>query len=280
MLALTLLIAVLYGYGTVRVWRRVGFDHGVQLRQVICFAIAIVVLVGATIPPFDRICDALFSAHMSQHMLLTIVAPPFLVLGAPELAITWAIPRTPRVAVARWAMKEKRLRWPWAKIKSPFVATAIHGVIIWLWHAPQLYEGALANEGLHSLEHFSFVGSAALMWWSILHPVRSRRAGYAIGILMLFITTMHTGALGALFTLSHRVWYSSHLATTASYGMTPLEDQQLAGLIMWVAGGLLYVVAMSALFVAWLRATSRRRTVADQHSLHPGGKTSVPAMPW
>jgi hypothetical protein len=162
-----------------------------------------------------------------------------------------------RRAVLRWWRDRRWLFALWSATVAPAIAWAIHAVAVWSWHAPRLYEWALRNGAVHALEHACFLGTGMLIWWRILYPRQPRRAGYAVGILVLFATAMQTGLLGALLTLSHRTWYGAQSADAGGWGLTALEDQQIAGLTMWVVGGLLYVVAMSVLFLAWLGVNAR-----------------------
>jgi cytochrome c oxidase assembly factor CtaG len=219
------------------------------------------VLALALVSPLDALAEQLFSAHMTQHVLLAVVAPPLIVAGAPVTAALWLIPATARKRLVRWI---KRLGWPvaiWGSLTAPMLAWALHAVAMWSWHVPRLYTFALNDRVAHAAEHLSFAGTASLMWWGFLYPRRSRRAAYALGIGALFFTMLHSGALGALLTLSHRVWFPLHAAGEAAFGITPLEDQQLAGLVMWILGGLLYLAAMSVLFMAWMQAAERRDAI-------------------
>ncbi|MFI5227529.1 MAG: cytochrome c oxidase assembly protein [Gemmatimonadales bacterium] len=258
--AMALLLAA-YGTGVRRAWRHAGAGRGIRRAQVAWFAAAVAVLVIALVSPLDTMGEQLFAAHMTQHMLLAVIVPPLLVCGAPELAFLWMLPGGPRrrlmCALRQWTP----VRRSWLAITAPAIAWLIHAAAIWSWHAPRLYELALRSDVAHAAEHLSFVGTGVLLWWAIVHPRGQRRTAYAVGILTLFATAAQMGILGALLTLSHRAWYPAQSAGAAAWGFTSLEDQQLAGLIMWVPGGLLYVAAMSVLFLAWVEgpATARRR---------------------
>lgn len=140
----------------------------------------------------------------------------------------------------------------WAVIGHPLTATILHGAALWLWHAPALYTAALANETVHRLEHLSFFFTGLLFWWTLLHgrgPGRGERIRDATGIGCLFLTVLHSGVLGALLTLSTHVWYPAQVQFSADFGLSPIEDQQLAGVLMWVPMGALYTGA--ALFFAY-----------------------------
>jgi putative membrane protein len=147
-------------------------------------------------------------------------------------------------------------------LTSPLTAWALHGLAIWVWHVPALYELAVRNEAVHALQHAMFVGTAALFWWGMVYG-RYGRAGYGAAVFYVFTTTVHTGLLGAILTLAHSPLYPEYAATAAAHGMDPLEDQQLAGLIMWVPAGLVLTMLGIALFVAWLGEAERRARQAE-----------------
>ncbi|HEY9226146.1 MAG TPA: cytochrome c oxidase assembly protein [Gemmatimonadaceae bacterium] len=252
------MLAGVYAGGTCVAWRHAGRGRSVRRWQVWCFAGGLLTLVIALASPLDAAADRLFSAHMAQHVLLAIVAPPLLVAGAPLTAALWLLPLESRKDLVQWIRQFEWLAALWPLLTAPLIAWALHAIAMWAWHVPRLYTLALNNPLAHVAEHLSFVGTAGLMWWGFLYPRRSRRAAYALGIGALFLTMLHSGALGALLTLSHRVWFPVHAAGAASFGITPLDDQRLAGLIMWVPGGLLDLAAMSVLFLAWMRTAERR----------------------
>jgi putative membrane protein len=232
---------ILYGAGLARLWRQAGGRRGIGAWQAAAFGSGWVALVAALVSPLDALGTRLFSAHMVQHELLMIVAAPLLVLGRPLAAWTWAL--SPRHR--RWvgsATRWERLSRLWSALTRPLTAWALHAVALWLWHVPQLFDAALHSEGLHILQHASFLLTALLFWWAVLGgDPRSRSNGFAM--LSLFTTMMHTGALGALLALAPTPWYPSYVATAAALGFDPVEDQQMGGLVMWVPGGLAYLLA-------------------------------------
>jgi cytochrome c oxidase assembly factor CtaG len=120
-----------------------------------------------------------------------------------------------------------------------------------------LFQATLESEFVHTLQHLSFLLSALLFWWALIHGRRGLM-GYGAAVLYMFTTSIHSGVLGALITFSSSVWYPAYAATTSSWGLTPLEDQQLGGLIMWIPAGLVYIFAGLALFAGWLRESERR----------------------
>jgi cytochrome c oxidase assembly factor CtaG len=132
----------------------------------------------------------------------------------------------------------------------------LYGVALWVWHIPVLYDYALEHESVHVAQHLCFFGTATLFWWGITHGPRGR-AGYGAAVVYVFITAVHGAVLGALLTVSPGVWYTPYL-TTHTNGLTPLEDQQLAGLLMWVPAGLAFAAGGLFLFAEWLRQSDRR----------------------
>jgi putative membrane protein len=140
---------------------------------------------------------------------------------------------------------------------TPIAAWAIHGAALWVWHVPLLFQATLRSNLVHTLQHVSFLGSALLFWWALIHGPRGLM-DYGVGILYLFTTSIHSGVLGALITFARQVVYPVYNESTRSWGLTPLEDQQLGGLIMWVPAGLVYIVAGLALCAGWMRESERR----------------------
>jgi putative membrane protein len=184
---------------------------------------------------------------MVQHLLLMLGAAPLVALGAPLTPILWSAPlaaRRPIAAIARVSF-----------MRSVTLALALHSLALWAWHIPGLYELALQNRAMHIFEHASYLGTAMIFWWAILH---AGRAAYGLGVLSVFGLALQSTILGALLTFAPRAWYSMHEAGVSAWGMTPLEDQQIAGLIMWVPGGSIYLACALGLFAAWLKESDRR----------------------
>ena len=234
-----------YAMGLRRLWTRAGRGHGVRRWECASFLVGWAVLALSLVSPLHALGSALLSAHMVQHELLMLVAAPLLVLGRPMVAALWAAPQSWRRGAGAVALRDV-VQSPWGWMTAPFAAAAIHAAAIWLWHAPGLYERAVRSEVLHALQHVAFIGTALLFWWALLHARRSRtRDGQAIAV--LFMTALHTGALGALLAFAPSLWYSVYAATTGPWGLSPLEDQQMAGMIMWIPGGGAYIIAGLAL---------------------------------
>jgi putative membrane protein len=132
----------------------------------------------------------------------------------------------------------------------PLEAWLAHGVVIWLWHVPVLFESTLRSNAMHALQHASFLGSALVFWSAIIRP--RRRASLGLSIIYLFTTAVHTSVLGALMTFARTPWYAAYASTAAAWGLSPAEDQQLAGLIMWIPASAAYLIAALIVIRRWL----------------------------
>jgi putative membrane protein len=193
---------------------------------------------------------------MAQHELMMLVGAPLLIAGRPLPVCMAGMTTSVRQRLAMVLQSAPAAR-PWRALTSPAVAWALHGAAVWIWHVPALYEAAAANEAIHALQHATFVGTAALFWWGMIYG-RYGRAGYGAAVFYVFTTTVHTGLLGAILTLATSSFYPGYAVTAAARGVDPVEDQQLAGLIMWVPAGIVLTVAGVALFAAWISAADHR----------------------
>jgi cytochrome c oxidase assembly factor CtaG len=238
-----------YLLGIRRLWRSAGRGHGITIRAAAAMAAGWVVLVLALTSPIDALGEQLFCMHMLQHELLLLVAAPLLVTGRPLAVAIWAFPpwarqRLGAIAASRPAAALRR--WVFA----PPVACVLHGATLWLWHAPLLFEWAIAYRWVHTLQHSSFVLSGILFWWVCWASPRARRR-CGVASLCQFATMLHSGALGALLAFSSVAWFPAYVDSAPRWGLSPLEDQQLGGLIMWIPGGIAYLVAALALLNRW-----------------------------
>jgi cytochrome c oxidase assembly factor CtaG len=245
----------LYLRGVRRLWRGAGGGSGIRRWEAFCYAGGWLALFVALVSPLHPMGEVLFSAHMTQHELLMLVAAPLVVLGRPVVAFLWAMPEGGARLVGGWG-KAAWFRRVWRVLTNPLAAWVIHAVALWVWHVPQLFEATLHSDLVHTLQHVCFLGSALLFWWALVHGPRGL-LGYGTAVLYLFTTSVHSGVLGALITFARGVLYPAYNETTQSWGLTALEDQQLGGLIMWVPAGLVYIVAGLALCAGWMRESER-----------------------
>ncbi|NLG70911.1 MAG: cytochrome c oxidase assembly protein [Chloroflexi bacterium] len=229
-----------YARGLRSYWLRSESGRSTLRRRALAFSTGWLALFTALVSPLDTLSSALFSAHMAQHILLMQVAAPLLVLGLSPAILAWCVPRSWRFVLTR-SHSFTGLQALWKLLSHPLVAWTLHVLALWVWHTPGLYQAALVNENLHALEHISFLGSGLLYWWSLLYTTRGEQLG--VRLLSLFTMGLQSGLLGALLTFSPQTWYTGQSAAAASWGLTPLSDQQLAGVLMWMPAGLIYLAA-------------------------------------
>ncbi|MGH2820741.1 MAG: cytochrome c oxidase assembly protein [Actinomycetota bacterium] len=265
LLAAAAVAGLAYGRGA-RALRAVGAGaRSLPRRRVVAFYAGLVVGTASITSPLGALSETLFSAHMIQHLLLMLLAAPLLVYGAPATVVPMALPRGPRVALHRPAWGIRRAR---RILCSALVVGTLYAAAMWAWHLPALYEWALRNEGAHTFEHAAFLSAAALFWWAVLEP--SRRIGFGAALLLTFATMLQSAALGALLTLASQPLYDAHAAGAEAWGLTLLQDQQLAGALMWVPPGIVYVSTMAVLLGRWLKHAERRTARAEVRSVTAG----------
>jgi cytochrome c oxidase assembly factor CtaG len=248
--------AFLYCFGLRQLWRSSSPGAGVRKLEAASFAGGWLTLVVALVSPLHALGGALFSAHMTQHELLISLAAPLLVLGRPLVPFVWALPLEWRRSLGK-ATRQRAVSGVWTALTRPAVAFLLHAAALWIWHLPRFYQATLTSELVHSMQHISFLVTALLFWWTVF-SARGGEFSRGLAVFFLFATVLQTGALGALLTFGGTVWYPAYAATTTAWGLTPLEDQQLGGLIMWIPGSIAYVVAALWIFAAWLRESERR----------------------
>ena len=249
LLALLGASAIGYGAGIRALWRKAGAGRGLRGAHVASFAAGWSVLALALASPLDALAARSFALHMVQHELLMTVAAPLLVLGRPLEAWAWAFPWfSQRVALALG--RSPAFTATWRGFTGLRGAWVLHAMAIWAWHVPSFFRAALADNGVHLVQHLVFLASALAFWWSVLSGARDK-AGPALA--SLFTTMLHTGALGAILAFAPTPLY---MDAPSVLGISALEDQQIGGLVMWVPGGLAYLVAALALTARVLRAPS------------------------
>jgi putative membrane protein len=255
MCAALLAAAGLYARGVSALWRRAGRGHGIRPWEAVAFAAGMGSLVVALVSPLDRLSDVSFAAHMAQHEILLVVAPALLVSGRSLFACLWGLPDRLRARVSRW-VGTIPVQTVWTWLTAPFLALIAYGLNLWLWHLPACFEATLHNEWIHGVEHGTFFITASLFFWALIHGGYGR-AAYGAAIVYVFLTSMHSGLLGALLTLAHAPWYHTYVERSTAWGIDPVEDQELAGLIMWIPASVLMVVLGLALAAAWIGESER-----------------------
>jgi cytochrome c oxidase assembly factor CtaG len=222
-----------------------------------CFAGALVALGVALISPLDAVSGALASAHMVQHLLLVLVAAPLLALAAPSSTLLRGSPLVVRQAGGRWRRRLGLTASDLRILRHPATVWLVHVGTLWFWHAAIPYDAALGNELVHVLEHASFLFTAWAFWRVVVGARGAGRVSPGFGVLLIFAMALQSVFLSVLLTFAQEPWYSGYAATTTLWGLAPLADQQLAGVIMWIPAGLVYLAAALTLMVTWIRATER-----------------------
>ena len=235
-------IAVLYCAGMLR-------GKEIPRRERISFALGFGILAIALISPLCNLSVALFSARIAQHIVLTLVAAPLIVLGSPlrALAVFW-----PRSAVRTLNLSPGQ---------DLLLSSVLFAICIWIWHAPGPYNATLQSNAVYWLMHLSTFGAALLLWTGLIRYGATNPGPVLAGG---FATAMQMSVLGAVLTFATRPLFIVHVGTTEVWQLSQLEDQQLGGLIMWVPGGLLLMAY--ALFAVWqlLRTSPSLRPLPSQ----------------
>jgi putative membrane protein len=234
-----------------------GPRRPVDTWRVRCFTAALVALVLALLSPLDALSGALASAHMVQHLLLLLVAAPLLALSAPSSAILRGSPLAVRRASGRWRRRLGLTHGNLGVLRHPAAVWLLSVGVLWFWHAAGPYGATLDNQLLHVLEHASFLVTAVLFWQVVAGVRGAARVSGGLAVLLVFAMAMQSVFLSVLLTFARTPWYSGYAKTTASWGLDPLTDQRLAGVIMWIPAGGIYLAAALVLLVTWIRATER-----------------------
>jgi cytochrome c oxidase assembly factor CtaG len=233
--------------------RRLAQRSTVERRRPWLFLGGLAVLALALMSPLHEGGESSFTLHMIEHELIMLVATFLLAASDAGGVLVWGLPAPLRRSLGgSW---KRPLTALWRRLTEPVTATIMQAVVLWVWHAPVLFDRALESDGWHIAQHLSFVTASLLFWVAMLKP---RRGGYLLSAACLFVTSLVEGLLGALMSLSASPWYSAYAAMNLSgIGIDPASDQQLAGLIMWIPGGLVHGGAALGLVYRWLSSEDR-----------------------
>jgi putative membrane protein len=242
-----LLVGVLYVAGIILLRSRQHAGSVVKAPALASALVGWLALFFALAWGLDAFSETSFAAHMAQHMLLISVAAPLLALARTGVPVTAAIAAMSPLLAASLSQPRKWLRL----CLLPSIAFALHGAVIWIWHAPLLFELALYYEWIHRLEHLSFFVTGYWYWSVLLRSGRSHGEGYGAAAMWSLSTLMHTGLLGALITFAPRPLYPAYIAAQGGIEAA-LQDQQLAGLLMWIPTGACYLLGGLGFAAAWM----------------------------
>ena len=220
--------------------------------QIFAFLLGASLMFLALVSPLDELGDSyLFSAHMVQHLFLTVVGPPLLLIGTPAWFVRPIVRNRALFAIMRF-------------LTYPAVAFVLFNADFFLWHAPALYNATLENQSIHILEHLTFIIFGLLNWWPIFSPSEDLpRLSIGGQILYLFLSGMPVVLLGAGLTFASPL-YAPYIAAPRVWGISAATDQQLGGLIMWVPGNIIYIIIMSALFLRWMQKKEKEEEAHER----------------
>ncbi len=212
----------------------------VSRGQLAAFTSGTLVLLIALLSPLDTLGDDyLFTAHMGQHVLLTLVAPPLLILGTPGWLFEPLVDHKRLYSIARF-------------LTNPYMAFASFNFVFAIWHVPALYEGALDSTPIHIVEHLAFIGTAVLTWWPVASPTPLLpRLAKPIQVLYLFLQSLPPTLLGAIICFANQPFYSFYMSAPRLWNLSVMEDQLYAGLVMWIGGSLIFLFALTIVFFKW-----------------------------
>jgi cytochrome c oxidase assembly factor CtaG len=217
-----------------------------------CWFLGLAVVALALLSPIGTFGAALFFVHMIEHLLLLLVAPPLLWLGAPLLPLLWAFPRQERRALGRLFREDHPVHRLFHLLTDAWVTSLLFFVAVALWHLPRFYDAAQGVTAVHGLEHGVFFGAAMLYWWPVIHPTGGRRRlGYGMSLLYLFAANVEGIIIGAPLTFATHVVYAYYADVPRVTSLTALDDQELGGLIMWVPTSLYWLGALVAVLIRW-----------------------------
>jgi putative membrane protein len=259
-------VAYFYAIGPLR--RRYQLGPPATSRQIAYFLLGTITLAVALVSPLDFIGDHyLFSAHMIQHMLLIVVAPPLWLLGTPG----WLLASL---------FRHEPVRRSTRVITNPIVAFLLLNATLYVWHVPPLYSAALTNEPLHIVEHLTYITLGVLFWWVILSPVEEAPpVSRGVAIIYLFLACQPMVLLGALLTFAPAPVYLPYVAAPRITSLSPLTDQQLGGLIMWLPTNIPYLLALSVFFFKWVAEQDRAERLAAGETVEGMEEADAPVIP-
>jgi putative membrane protein len=252
-----LLIGALGGVYVTR-WRRVRARHGPRAAPVVrllSFLGGLLALVIALISPVDRLADQAFMMHMVQHLLLLDIAPIALICGLTKVLLRPVTRRLQRIEEAA------------GPLGHPVFAVVVYVALMWLWHVPALYDAALEHSFVHVLEHVCFLSVGVLYWWHLLSPIRSRqRLGGMGAVVYMLSTKLFVGLLGIGLTFAPEPLYAFYKQQTPIWGLTPSDDESLAGGLMALEQSIVMGIALVWLFVNALAESEAEEQRAERYA--------------
>ena len=268
-------VALWAGLGYAVAWRQVNARHPqsrISTFRLVAWLGGVVAILAALASPLDGLADELLTAHMVQHLLLTMVAPPLMAIGAPVLLLLRISSRATRARLLLPLLHARLIRI----LASPWLGWLLFTVVMWAAHFTPIYDAALEDERLHVLEHAAFLATGCLFWWPVIgaDPM-PRRLRFGPRLAYLLAQMPVNAAVGLAIYFAPSVLYEHYARAASLLGVDPLVDQQVGGLVMWAAGDLLLLGAVALVVMAWMRAEARRADRRHAVGPSPGARGST-----
>jgi putative membrane protein len=260
------LMAFFYVRGLTR-WKERSRDHSPWRTASYLGGLLLLALIYES--PLDRLGEHHFSMHMIQHSIAMMIIPPLIYLGAPTTPVLRGLPRGVRHRVVEPILNHPVTRAAWNFLTNPIIAIAMFTLTQWSWHLmPGWYDHALNDDRIHDLQHITFLAVAMLFWWNIIDPKpRHSRVPMGFRILYLYAAMIPKHFLAAMITFASTVFYPTYERVYLFLPGTPLQDQQMAGLLMWVPfGEMINLTVAGIIFAIWWRQSDQdqRREEAER----------------
>lgn len=261
-----LLVGVLYttGWRRLRLLRRGGPARAVRMATVwrlIAYWLGLLFIALALLSPIDTLSGLLFFMHMVQHLMLAMLAPPLLLLANPLPIVMWGVPRAWRRRVGRALFgRRSPIRNAIVTVTHPAAMYFLWVTLLWIWHDNALYSLALRNEFVHDLEHFVFFWTAMGLWWHITGaaPHFRSRLSYLTRFGMSIAAVPVTMTLGIVISFANQLIYTHYATVPRLWIQDPIFDQQLGGVIMWVPGSMMFILAAVVCVARWMTVEEAR----------------------
>jgi len=265
-------LAAVYVAGWCRLRRRKPEAAGPWELVLYLSGLAVVAL--ALLSPLDTFAAWLFTLHMVEHQLLTMVAPPLLLLANPLPVVLWALPRSPRHALGRLLARGALVRRGFRLMTWMPITWPLYMVILWGWHLPGPYQAALQDDVLHNVQHLSFFASALLFWWPLINPAPRLRGHIPYGFRIVYVIAAVVPTMLPVMSIvlfAREVFYPHYTTVPRLWGLTPLEDQSAGWALMGLAEGLIYMMAFLLLFHRMLEYEERMTRLREAIDARLGG---------